>query len=130
MASGRARGDHPAVDVTRLLASVSGREQIARSMAKRFLLDAPVFLKDLTDALGSNDRKGVHLVAHRLKGALMMLRAHCASQIAGQLELTAHDGPGERLEALKSDLYDEVRRVSDELLLFLDRDLLAFEQST
>ena len=99
------------------LARVGGRTELARTVAGTFLTHEPTLLDPIDAALASGDAAELHRAAHGLRGALVMVGATVAAELAGDIErATLSEG-----RRLRTRLAVELARVVAELRLVTER---------
>jgi CheY-like chemotaxis protein len=83
VAAGTMRGP---IDHDARLSRVGGRRELARTVAATFLTHEPTLLEPIDAAVAARDLADLHRAAHGLRGALVMVGAHIAAELAGELE--------------------------------------------
>lgn len=74
------------VDHEARLSRVGRRRELARTVAGTFLTHAPTLLDPIDEAVGQGDAGALHRAAHGLRGALLMVGAVGAAELAAALE--------------------------------------------
>jgi two-component system, sensor histidine kinase and response regulator len=85
VANGTMRGP---IDHDARLARVGGRAELARTVAGTFLTHEPTLFDPIDAALDAKDAAELHRAAHGLRGALVMVGATIAAELAGDIERT------------------------------------------
>jgi HPt (histidine-containing phosphotransfer) domain-containing protein len=103
-----------------LLDSVDGDAEVAQEVITIYLDSAPSMLKAISGALDQNDAAAVAQAAHSFKGALMMLRAHPAAELAKDIEIASLRGDLSTVRIKLPILDAEAKRLISALLAYSD----------
>ncbi len=101
------------IDHAARLARVGGRSELARTIVGTFLSHQPTLLEPIDQALTAGSGEDLHRAAHGLRGALAMVGAQRAAELAGTLERAALS----EAMRLRDLLVAELARVGAELAL-------------
>jgi HPt (histidine-containing phosphotransfer) domain-containing protein len=102
----------PLIDQEALLERVAGDPTFLASMVELFVLDAPLRLEAIRQALGRADAPGVERAAHSLKGALATMAADSVAAEALRLEQLGRSGSLHGADAMLATLEADVTRVT------------------
>ena len=97
--------DPRVLDALRALGAPPG--SLLREMAVAFLLEAPVAIAEMVEAVGEGDRGTVAFSAHKLRGTSGHLGATRLTEVCATLERAALHGDGAPMEALLGPLRHE-----------------------
>lgn len=104
-------------DRSATLDMLGGDETLLNAMIEIFLVDSPRLLERMEQALVHHDHRELELAAHSLKGELMYLGVHEATETAEKLEAAGRtgklEGAEELLQKLRSRLAVLWNAVSD-----------------
>ncbi len=114
VAAGAVRGP---VDHDARLSRVGGRRELARTVALTFLTHEPKLLEPIDAALAARDAGDLHRAAHGLRGALVMVGADLAAELAGEIERSGLSDA----RPLRARLAVEIARVTAELTLATEK---------
>lgn len=96
-----------------------GSEKLVRKVAGVFLINAPVHLGNITDAISKGDTKKLEMAAHTLVSSMAYLSAGAATSAALKLEHMGRDGKMKGSQEVNEALKAEVARLESELAAFL-----------
>lgn len=105
----------PPIDHAARLAKVGGRAELAATIAETFVAHQPSLTDAIDAALQARRVDDLHRAAHGLRGALMMIAAVDAAELADQLERCTLD----EATRLRARLGAELARVGAELVLIV-----------
>jgi HPt (histidine-containing phosphotransfer) domain-containing protein len=87
-------------DRSATLEMLGGDETLLNAMVEIFLVDSPQLVERMEQALLHRDHRELELAAHSLKGELMYLGVHEATEAAEKLEAAGRAGKVEDAEEL------------------------------
>jgi signal transduction histidine kinase/DNA-binding response OmpR family regulator/HPt (histidine-containing phosphotransfer) domain-containing protein len=80
------------IDFTSLLHRCMGKQDLARRLIQKFLVQATADVQEMEAALREQDAARLRLVAHRLKGSAANLSAEALRECASRLEVLGREG--------------------------------------
>lgn len=107
----------PAGDVFRideLLQRLQNDEEIIRIIISQFMLDTPLQIRDLQEAVKRGDREEVRHISHTIKGAAATVAAEELRSLASSIEQAAKTGPVEQAAAELRELPSAFSRYASE----------------
>jgi two-component system, sensor histidine kinase and response regulator len=107
-------------DEAALLERVDGNLDIAIRLAAAFVAESSETLKQLQEAIGKGDAKGVNYAAHALKGAISNFGAKEAVDVAFSIEKFGKKEQVDRAKSLFPKLEGHVRNLQATLNTFLE----------
>jgi HPt (histidine-containing phosphotransfer) domain-containing protein len=105
----------PPIDLVALRILADGDEAFERELMQTFVASGNNTLREIQQALTSNDCKRVQRAAHSAKGAGASMHAAGIKAAAGRLETAAESGANQSLAGLADELGQEVARVIEHL---------------
>jgi PAS domain S-box-containing protein len=102
------------------VSNLSDDTQLARRILSRFPKMVAQNLEDLQGKLDRDERDGVALLAHRMKGALAQVGGETASLVAAAMEKAAERKDWQMARELMADLRDEVAQFLEAARSFCD----------
>jgi two-component system sensor histidine kinase/response regulator len=96
------------VDLEALRILADGDAEFARELISSFIESGTAAVRDIAQALASEDQRGIADNAHILKGAGATIQAAAVSMAAARLEAAARSGGNESLAMLTEELHHEV----------------------
>jgi two-component system, sensor histidine kinase len=104
-----------AADLDTLLRDIGGDRELMFSVLGNFEKFAPNYLREISKAVQAADGAAIERGAHRLRGALLTLRADAAAAIAQTLEYAARSGDLDGAPDLLNQLEEEMGRLLEQV---------------
>jgi HPt (histidine-containing phosphotransfer) domain-containing protein len=109
-ATGGTAGPMP-IDVVAALTYVDGDADLLIEILAEFAADCPARGRELREAVAGDDPEGLARVSHSLKGALRVIAAGRAAELAQQLESLGAAGHVSRADPVLDRLEHELERI-------------------
>jgi two-component system, sensor histidine kinase and response regulator len=106
---------HPAAKPETLLEQMGGDTEAANAIFETFRIHAPTQLAELRAAVEDMDAAHIDKAAHRLKGALFVVKADTAACLAEELEKAGKKGDLSHAQAFLEQLEAEMARVMEQV---------------
>jgi two-component system sensor histidine kinase/response regulator len=105
----------PVLDKTALYDQVGDEPELLLHVIGLFLKDSRTTLEHIRDGFSRRDGDTIGRGAHRLKGALLLLGAARAAEVARQLEQLGQEGYVDQAALTLTELQGELTRLEPEL---------------